>query len=102
MQKKSSSKEKGLFVLFGVSIGWGALFWFAVAVVSIICIIGQQITINKFTADKAALEKEHLAKKERYADIENEDPSLSDEEAERKAREDLGMVKPGEQILVAE
>ncbi len=103
MRKKNGAKnDNALFFLGGFAVGWTTLAIVFFALVFIVWMIFQQITINKYNAEKAELQKEHQAKQEKLDDLNREDPSLSYEEAERKAREELGMVKPGEQILVAE
>lgn len=103
MQKKSGAKkDDALFFLGSFAVSWTTLAIVVFALIFIVWMILQQITINKYNAEKAELQKEHQVKQEKLDDLNNEDPSLSYEEAERKAREELGMVKPGEQILVAE
>lgn len=103
MRKKSGAENKNaLFFLGGHAVTLTGVIVAVVALFFIVWMIFQQRTISKYEAEKKELEKERQAKEERLDDLNREDESLSYEEAERKAREELGMVKPGEQILVAE
>lgn len=99
-----NKKKKGnaLFFIGDFAFGIGTIVAVICALCFIVCVIFQQVKINKYNAEKAELSKEKQVKQERLEELETEDASLSYEEAERKAREELGMVKPGEQILVAE
>lgn len=88
MKNRSMSEKRKLV---------GRVFWIAVAAISVIWMISQQVTINKYTAEVAELKEEKLRLKEINDEL-STSGELTEEEFEREARK-YGYVRPEEVIL---
>lgn len=75
----------------------GRICWIVVIVITVICLISQQITINKYADEVAKLEDERAELKERNDELATM-TELSDEDFEREARKQ-GYVRPDEVII---
>ncbi|MBQ8002698.1 MAG: septum formation initiator family protein [Clostridia bacterium] len=75
----------------------GRICWLVVIVITVICLVSQQITINKYAERVAKLESERDNLKE-YNDELSTMTELTDEDYERAAREQ-GYVRPNEVII---
>lgn len=81
---------------------WLGFNWFTLAIVVIIAYFGyigwqQQINLNKIEEERLNVELRYNEVKEKNAALATEKESLSEpENIEKIAREELGLVKPGE------
>lgn len=81
---------------------WFGFNWFTLAIVVIIAYFGyigwqQQINLNKIEEERLNVELRYNEVKEKNAALATEKESLSEpENIEKIAREELGLVKPGE------
>ncbi len=75
----------------------GRICWIVVIVITVICLISQQITINKYAEKVAKLEDERNSLSERNDELSTM-TELSEEDYERAAREQ-GYVRPNEVII---
>lgn len=81
----------------GKALKW--IFWGIVITITLIWLISQQIQLNKFRAENAALEKEMKVMEEEYADLSNEDTTLTDEEIKNIARQELHLIENDDQVV---
>lgn len=78
------------------------VFWGIVAAITIVWLFSQQIKLNSENQENTNADKTLAERQEYWDEISSEDPSMTDEEIERVAREELNMKKPGEMVLVSE
>ncbi|MBR5535876.1 MAG: septum formation initiator family protein [Clostridia bacterium] len=75
----------------------GRICWIVVIVITIICLISQQLKINKYAGEVAKLQEEKEELRDRNEELATMN-EFSDEDFERIAREQ-GYVRPDEVII---
>ncbi len=75
----------------------GRICWIVVIIITVICLISQQVIINKYADEVEKLEDERDDLKERNEELATM-TELSDEDFEREARRQ-GYVRPDEVII---